>query len=115
MPPPKYFDDVTPVASPEISQFGCTGPNNCYSTQFRWEVVVIYLCYILLNHAFVKLVLQGPVASYLRRRQKHRDQSVFGTIAADTSTDDGSSTDEGSSGIESSSSSSSSSTSNHID
>jgi len=83
MPPPEYRAEVSSMDSPDISQFGCTGPNNCYPTEFRWEVIIVYLCYILVNHAFVKLVLQGPVASYIRRRQRTQDAKLFGTPSED--------------------------------
>jgi cation-transporting ATPase 13A3/4/5 len=53
--------------------FGCDGPNNCYSGQFRTELFIILAVYVLLNHAFVKFVLQGFVAGYLREKQSRRD------------------------------------------
>jgi len=64
---------TSPLNSTLISEFGCVGPNNCYPTSFRWELCAIFVTYIVVNHAFTKLVLQGPVAAVLRRRQRKDD------------------------------------------
>mmetsp|Transcript_94359 Transcript_94359/g.197097 ORF Transcript_94359/g.197097 Transcript_94359/m.197097 type:complete len:1298 (-) Transcript_94359:217-4110(-) len=87
MPPEEYWlpDDesgctppsgsnTTPWSSPDISQFGCEGPNNCFSTALRWQLVVVFVAYILVNHLFTKLFLQGPVAARLRQMQKRTDE-----------------------------------------
>jgi len=72
MPPPGY--GTTPLTSSEISQFGCEGPNNCFSQTLRWQLLVVFLVYILMNHLFTKLFLQGPVAAGLRLRQRRNDE-----------------------------------------
>jgi len=86
MPPGKYWlpntttacmppgHDTTPLTSPEISQFGCVGPNNCFSWPLRWQLLGIFLAYIVVNHMFTKLFLQGPVAAHIRRRQRRDDE-----------------------------------------
>mmetsp|Transcript_94354 Transcript_94354/g.197061 ORF Transcript_94354/g.197061 Transcript_94354/m.197061 type:complete len:352 (+) Transcript_94354:2-1057(+) len=72
MPPPGH--GTTPLTSSEISQFGCEGPNNCFSQTLRWQLLVVFLVYILMNHLFTKLFLQGPVAAGLRLRQRRNDE-----------------------------------------
>mmetsp|Transcript_24133 Transcript_24133/g.67726 ORF Transcript_24133/g.67726 Transcript_24133/m.67726 type:complete len:308 (+) Transcript_24133:1-924(+) len=75
---PPLGTHTTPVESPEISNFGCVGPNNCYAPGFRWQVAIVFVAYILINHWFVKFVLQGPISATLRRRQKCGDRALFG-------------------------------------
>lgn len=77
-PPPGW--NTTPVDSPLISEFGCVGPNNCFSPTYRWQAALIFIANILVNHLFVKLVLQGPVATSLRRRQVKEDQQIFDQV-----------------------------------
>merc|ERR1712226_1535730 len=61
---------VYPLDSPEISVNGCTGPSNCFSLDFKYKMALVMVVYVLLNHLFVKIVLQGWVSDRLRNRQQ---------------------------------------------
>merc|ERR1712048_1285447 len=68
--------------------FGCDGPNNCYTGQFRTQLFIILVAYVLLNHAFAKFVLQGVVAKYFRNRQSQRDDAQRKSDCVDEICDD---------------------------
>jgi cation-transporting ATPase 13A3/4/5 len=85
-------------------QFGCVGPNNCYSTDYRWSLAMILLMWVVLNHSFVKIVLQGPIARRLRENQEQGDRRTYGlcggdeedsSSAASSSSEDGDDESEG--------------------
>lgn len=52
----------------------CSGPNNCYSAGFKWTMLSILVVYILVNHAFARLVLMGPVARGVRASHQHIEE-----------------------------------------
>lgn len=57
-----------PLEDPRISTAGCRGPNNCWSSDFKLQMATVLTAYVVANHLFVKVVLLGPVAAWLRRR-----------------------------------------------
>eukprot|EP00435_Cladocopium_sp_Y103_P035422 s1144_g9.t1 len=50
---------------------GCIGPNNCFSADFKWMLAALLLLQTFLHHFFMKFVLLGPVARFIRKRQHH--------------------------------------------
>jgi len=62
-----------PEPMDQTAQFGCNGPNNCWSPSFQMQLFGCLAVYVLLNHLFVVCVLNGPVAAALRTTQKFRD------------------------------------------
>jgi hypothetical protein len=99
--PPQDTLAVYPYDSPWITPGnnvtppfpGCYGPNNCWSTSFRWVMLIIIIVYALLNHAFVKIALLGKVAATLRSRQRIKDEAVYGPHLGDYSSDEEGSSD----------------------
>jgi cation-transporting ATPase 13A3/4/5 len=85
--PPVTVDGVDPAF--DTVQFGCVGPNNCYSPAYRWSLAIIMLMWVILNHLFVKVVLQGMVARRLRENQLCSDKRIYGMCGGDK--EDGSS------------------------
>jgi len=72
---PNRANECKPPASYSLNatEFGCDGPNNCFSGDYKMILFACLVVYILVNHIFVKYVLQGPVAATLRERQQQRD------------------------------------------
>jgi len=68
---------TTPLDSPLISHNGCSGPNNCFAQPFRWTLAGIFAAYILANHLFTKVVLQGYVSARIRRWQRCSDANLY--------------------------------------
>jgi len=68
------YDDTTITTGMDFALPGCYGPNNCFADGFKQLLAGIIFVYILANHLFVKLVLLGPVARTMRRRQKEKDE-----------------------------------------
>merc|ERR1712151_740659 len=68
--------NVTPPF--RTKQFGCVGPNNCFSDSYKTTLGILLIIFILLNHLFVKIGLQGPLATFLRERQRRRDREKHG-------------------------------------
>jgi len=81
--PSPIFQKTSDVSSTEggvfslhstiISQNECVGPNNCFGVPFKWKMALVMLGYIILNHAYVKFVLQGVISSKLRAAQNVGD------------------------------------------
>jgi hypothetical protein len=68
-------------------EFGCVGPHNCYSTSYKWSLGIILFLWALMYHLFVKVVLQGPIATYLRKRQEREDGARYGLCGDDDESD----------------------------
>jgi len=92
--------DVAAVSSDLISQFGCVGPNNCFEQSFKWQLAAIFVAFLVINHLFVKVVLHGPVASSLRKRQKQGDRMTYTTPDSDTNSDNADSSESAASSDE---------------
>lgn len=71
--PPAGFN-TSAYDSPEVSQFGCEGPNNCFSWDFKLAYLGLLFVFVVLNHLFTKLVLLGVVAEKLRKMQRKDDR-----------------------------------------
>jgi cation-transporting ATPase 13A3/4/5 len=71
--------NVDTVCNEDVSTMypTCVGPNNCWSTSFRWVMAAVMTIYLIVNHIFVQFVLLGPVARGLRRRQRLQDCETY--------------------------------------
>lgn len=67
--PDEQVLQLLPYDDPAISTMGCSGPNNCWSLDFKFQMAAVLTVYVVANHLFAQCVLLGPAAAWLRRRQ----------------------------------------------
>ena len=69
--PPSRTLEFLPAEHPPISTgkgfSRCLGPNNCFAVDFKWILISLLAFHALLHHVFMKFVLLGPVARYIRQ------------------------------------------------
>lgn len=66
----------------------CYGPNNCWSSWYKWFFFGSMVLLTLLNHFFKKFVMLGPVATGIRKWQKSRDKEHYTEMANQLDSED---------------------------
>lgn len=80
LPPPNLGVNL------DVSVNGCEGPNNCFSTKFKWQFAGVLMFNILSFWIFYWIVLLGPVAAQFRKAfKKEVEMQLITADAADGS------------------------------